>query len=134
MDYLHRGEEDGRKAILVVDDDPNARQWVADLLEQHGYEVSAVDEFRKACTLLQLRRFDLLITDLRMPQGDGFTMLSWVRAAQADLPILALTAYPSRENLEKVKDLGGLDMVDKASGAQGLLDSVRLALLGASRI
>jgi CheY-like chemotaxis protein len=124
----------GRKVILVVDDDPAARQLTADLLESHGYEAVTVPEFRQACTLLQLRKFDLLITDLRMPHGDGFSMLAWVRAANSDLPILALTAYPSRENLERVKDLGGLDLVDKASGSQGVLDAVRLAFLGASRI
>jgi DNA-binding response OmpR family regulator len=117
-----------RWSVLVVDDDADSCEFVKNLLGEEGFDVSAAADFLQAYSLLVKRPFDLLITDLRMPGRDGFSVLAKAREIRPGMPMVVLTAYPTWENFLKVRHIGGIDMVDKCSGPQVLLRAAQSAL------
>jgi DNA-binding response OmpR family regulator len=121
-----------RWSVLVVDDDEDSCEFVRNLLTEEGFEVVAAADFLQAYSLLVERGFDLLITDLRMPGTDGFSVLAKARELRPGMPMLVLTAYPTWENFLKVRHIGGIDMVDKCAGPQALAKAAKLALADAS--
>ena len=79
--------------LLVVDDEPSARTTLALLLRKRGHRVVEADGATSAAAKLSDEAFDLVVTDLRMPDGDGLDVL---RAAKAHAPateVILLTAY-----------------------------------------
>jgi CheY-like chemotaxis protein len=68
--------------VLVVDDDPFGRQWLVDSLTSEGHEVDAAADGRTAVAQLRHRSYDLIITDLRMPQMDGVAFYRWVEGSR----------------------------------------------------
>lgn len=121
-----------RWTVLVVDDDPDSCDFVRNLLSEEGFDVSSAADFLQAYALLVERPFDLLITDLRMPGTDGFSLLAKARELRPGMPMLVLTAYPTWENFLKVRHIGGIDMVDKCAGPQALAQAAKMALSDAS--
>jgi CheY-like chemotaxis protein len=83
--------------ILVTDDDTDTREFVAFLLEQQGARVTAVGSALEALTALTHSQFDILVSDIGMPEMDGYMLLRQVRksstAEQRQIPAIALTAY-----------------------------------------
>jgi len=121
-----------RWSVLVVDDDSDSCDFVRNLLSEEGFEVAAAADFLQAYSLLVERSFDLLITDLRMPGTDGFSVLAKARELRPGMPMLVLTAYPTWENFLKVRHIGGIDMVDKCAGPEALARAAKTALTDAS--
>ena len=80
--------------ILVVDDEPNIRRLVADVLTVEGYEVEAVADGYAALAAIEARRPDCVVLDVMMPGIDGHEVLQRIRAAEhgPDLPVVMLTA------------------------------------------
>ncbi len=78
------------KKILVVDDEEPMRNLLRDLLSG-SYEVSLAENGRKALTLLAGNTFDLLITDVMMPELDGVELVTNIRAKNIDLKIIAIS-------------------------------------------
>ena len=86
--------------VLVVDDEPDARELVATLLEQYGARVTPVSSAAEAMAVLTAdgwRRPDVLVSDVSMPETDGYALIGRVRELPADkggrIPAVALTAY-----------------------------------------
>ena len=79
--------------ILVVDDDPSLRRVLEVQLEQDGYEVAAAASVPQTLSLLQLRPFDLLITDLKMPGMSGLELLKQTRSQYPQTIVVMLTAF-----------------------------------------
>jgi len=100
-------DEQGRAAaslrgvrVLVVDDDPDARESVATVLEQTGASVRAVASAADAVEALEQEACDVLLSDIAMPGVDGYTLLGRARARLGgrELPAAALTAYAGTED------------------------------------
>ncbi len=87
---------DIRPALLVVDDDPNILQLVADILE-NVYTVELASDVLEAANRLQQSEIDLLIIDLQMPVVGGVELIELLRTAPPfhAIPILAMSAYPT---------------------------------------
>ena len=117
--------------ILVVDDDPDLRDLVRELLERAGHSVRTAANGREALKLLFDVRPQLIVLDVTMPDIDGWATLERVRDV-TDVPVLMLTARDAE--LEKVRGLkaGADDYVTKPFGRQELLARVE-ALLRRSR-
>jgi CheY-like chemotaxis protein len=83
--------------ILVVDDESDALDLISMELTQHGAQVKGVTSATAALEELQRDRFDLLISDIGMPETDGYELIRSVRKLEADnqrkIPAVALTAY-----------------------------------------
>jgi len=99
--------------ILVVDDDPIAREVVFSILSREGYAViSAMDGF-EAIDLLRKDNFDLLITDLVMPGIDGIELIKSALKINPDLATVIITAFGTLDIALKAIDLGAFDYITK---------------------
>jgi two-component system alkaline phosphatase synthesis response regulator PhoP len=83
--------------ILVVDDDHDIRRLSAEVLMHHGYQVDAAEDGAVAWDALQLKRYDLLVTDNNMPKVSGVELLKKVYAARMALPVIMATGTLPRE-------------------------------------
>lgn len=114
--------------VLLVDDEPIVRRILAAQLTAKGLLVVEAGNGREALAALSVRRFDLLITDLQMPEMDGRELLSRV---QEDYPLLrriVITGYTTMENALEALKLGAVGFAPKPIDPQVLSELVDLAL------
>ncbi len=94
------------KRILVVDDEQDALELMRFVLAENGAEMTCVNSAKKALQELEVNEFDLLISDLGMPEMDGYDLIREVRQSNKDyqknLPAIALTGYVSADDRERV--------------------------------
>jgi DNA-binding NtrC family response regulator len=86
-----------RARILVVDDHAELTETIVDGLLQHGYEGVGVSSGEAALRLLRTERIDALVTDLRMPELDGLTLMRTSVALDPLRPVIVMTAYGSMQ-------------------------------------
>ncbi len=79
------------KNILVVDDDQDIREITGQNLLNNGYQVSCVNNGNDAIEIIKLIEFDLIISDLSMPDMDGFELLKELSTIKADIPIIVVS-------------------------------------------
>lgn len=103
--------------ILLVDDDPDACEVIARLLEQGGYRVRTAPNGREALGALVSDTPDLLVLDLRMPEMDGLTLLEVIRSylRWSDLPVIIVTAYANDPSATRASQLGVKHVFSKAN-------------------
>lgn len=85
-------------SILVVDDELLIRDLLYDFFNDQGWEIAVADNGKKALDLLRDRKFDVVLTDLRMPSMDGLALTSQVQQDFPDIPVVIMTGYPSVES------------------------------------
>ncbi|HNR14381.1 MAG TPA: response regulator, partial [Thermodesulfobacteriota bacterium] len=79
--------------ILIVDDEENMRHMLSELLKQDGYGVDTAGNGQEALDKLEVRDFDLILCDLRMPEMDGLTFLSTVVDKKLKSSVIMMSAY-----------------------------------------
>jgi DNA-binding response OmpR family regulator len=85
--------------VLLVDDDDGVRAMMTQMLERKGFQVVAVASVTGALTRIATESFDVLITDLHMPDpGDGFTVISAMRHSQPNALTMLVSGYPDVQN------------------------------------
>ncbi len=99
--------------ILVADDEPNMRRILKSILEADGHEVVLVGGVHEARTAFPGSQFDLVITDHKMPDGDGLSLLETCREVDANVPIVLLTAYATVELAVDAMRRGAFDFIAK---------------------
>ncbi len=117
----------GGLRALVIDDEPDARALVEQLLMSHGARVTTADSAEAAYGLLCAGSFDLAISDIGMPGEDGYSLMRRVRAAsieQRRIPAIALTAYARREDREHALDSGYQAHLTKPVDRAELLEAI----------
>jgi CheY-like chemotaxis protein len=82
------------KNILVVDDEPWSVKFISDFLRKEGYEVTEASNGAEAIELIDNSRFDLVLSDVRMPRVDGVTLALHVRSRIPTIPIILMTGVP----------------------------------------
>jgi PAS domain S-box-containing protein len=92
--------------LLVVDDQPDARELVRLLLEEAGARVMTAGNAPEALLLAEREKPQILITDIGMPEADGFDLLRQLRALRLEIPAIALTAFARSEDRTKVLRAG----------------------------
>lgn len=83
-------------AILVVDDHPIMREVVGEMLEDAGHHVRFASDGREALRKLSCAKFDLVVTDIVMPEMDGIQLIGELRRLYADIPIVAMSGGSER--------------------------------------
>ena len=115
--------------ILVCDDEASLREMLQILLRREGYRVDVVDGVHAAREQLgSADPYDLVITDLVMPDGTGMEVLDAVRARSADTQILMVTAYATTEQAVEAMRKGAYDYVQKPFKNHELLATLEKAL------
>jgi two-component system, NtrC family, response regulator PilR len=99
--------------VLVIDDEPDLRTLYELTLLREGYQVDAAATIEEAWDLLNAKRFDLVITDMRLPDGSGIDLLKGVRAQQRRERCIVITAYGSAENAVESLKAGAFDYLTK---------------------
>ena len=114
--------------ILVVDDDSDSRNFFAFALEQYGAIVTAVDSAKTALQLLLQSEFDLLLSDIGMPEMDGYTLLRQIRALETPprkaILAIALTAYAGEINQQQALAAGFQRHIAKPVTPEELIDEI----------
>lgn len=115
--------------ILVVDDEPGMLEVCADILARLPQaEVTVESESARAAARLADERFDLLVTDIRMPGLGGIELLRIARERHPSVPVVMLTAFPSMESAVESLRLGATDYLVKPFDPEDLLKTVRRLL------
>jgi CheY-like chemotaxis protein len=116
--------------ILVVDDDDDARDVIADLLRQAGATVTTASSAADGFAALEREPPHVLISDIGMPGEDGYSLLARVRALPpergGDVPAIALTAFARPEDVRNVLDAGFQLHIAKPVMSDALLRAVRV--------
>jgi two-component system sensor histidine kinase/response regulator len=112
--------------ILVVDDDDATRIYVAGLLRQEGYRVTAAASGADALTAAQQRLPDLILLDVMLPDADGFALCRALRATAATsrIPVVFLTAKSNESEILRGFESGGVDYIVKPFAVAVLLARV----------
>ncbi len=99
--------------LLVVDDEPDLRTLYELTLVREGYDVECAGSVAEAWALLQQRRYQLLITDMRLPDGTGLDLLHKLESAARSEKAVVITAYGSAENAVEALKAGAYDYLTK---------------------
>mgnify|MGYP002136845770 FL=1 len=100
-------------SILVVDDEPDLRTLYELTLLREGYRVETAACLQQARALLQAQHFDVLLTDMRLPDGRGLELLQELQAQQRSERCVVMTAYGSAENAVQALRAGAFDYLTK---------------------
>ncbi len=114
--------------VLIVEDDSTVREQLAGALEDEGFNVGAVPSVAEALESLAVGEFDLIITDLRLPDGSGLKVVETARESQPDCPVLVVTAYASVDTAVEAMRRGAFHYLSKPFSLDGLLVEVEKAV------
>src|SRR5271154_4502337 len=122
-----RKKSAGPPRILIVDDDPGQRSLLDSFLRSQGFEPVVVDSGKLALETLRAGKFDMMISDVRMPGLSGLETLRLARKEHTRLPILLVTAFTDvRDAVDAIRD-GAVDYLAKPIDLDQLLAAVRRA-------
>lgn len=85
-------------SILVVDDELLIRDLLYDFFNNQGWQISVAENGEKALELLKGQSFDLVLSDIKMPELDGLRLTARLRETHPDLPVILMTGFPSVES------------------------------------
>jgi DNA-binding NtrC family response regulator len=107
--------------VLVVEDDEAMRDLLVEELSEAGFDVVAAGDGRAGIDTVKREKIDLVITDLRMPELDGFDLIRDIRATPEAPPLVMITAFGSIETAIKAVKLGAYDYITKPFEMEELL-------------
>ncbi len=113
--------------VLVLDDDRFMRTSLVDALGEGGFDCEPFSEGAKALEALSMRRFDVAITDLKMPGMTGLEFLEKALAHESELPVIVITAHGTIETAVEAMKRGAFDYIRKPFGADELCHLVTRA-------
>jgi DNA-binding NtrC family response regulator len=119
--------------ILVVDDERDVREGLGKLLELEGYDVTTAENGQVAIERAKTQRFDLVLTDLRMPGLDGVQTLTGLKQIHPGMPVIIVTAYVSDETAARCEREGAYGYVMKPFDLDELLRIIEEAVPSGKR-
>jgi DNA-binding NtrC family response regulator len=114
--------------ILVVDDKDSMRNMLQQTLTEEGFRVDSASDGRKALELVRNKSYDLVLTDLKMPDADGLDVLSGVKEVDSDTSVIVMTAYGTIEDAVEAMRKGAFDFITKPFDSEHLCVLVNRAL------
>jgi two-component system response regulator PilR (NtrC family) len=123
---LSRGKRSPR--VLVVDDEADLRELLELTLVGMGLDVDCAADLGQARRLLNAWHYDLCLTDMRLPDGDGLSLVSEIGAAHPETPVAVITAFGSAETAVAALKAGAFDYLPKPVALDAMRTLVRSAL------
>jgi DNA-binding NtrC family response regulator len=115
--------------VLVVDDEPEIRRLVQEILEDEGYQVTTAGNAEAARQQREQQRPDLVLLDIWMPDTDGISLLKeWARADGQEIPVVMMSGHGSVETAVEAVRFGAYDFIEKPLSTAKLLVTVERAL------
>ena len=111
-----------KRKILIVEDNMSLSQMQKDWFSQAGYDVMTAMSEPIARTLIRKTQFDLILSDVRLPEGDGISLLKWLRKEKKDIPFIITTEYVSVPDVVYTIKLGAMDYLPKPVHREHLLE------------
>jgi CheY-like chemotaxis protein len=108
----HQGAEAQRRRILVVDDHGDTLRSMKLLLTRLGYQVLAAENMTDALRIAEEEQFDILLSDIGLPDGSGLELLKRIRETR-NVPALALSGFGMDEDVERSRNAGFFDHLTK---------------------
>ena len=121
-------DKDPTGSILVVEDDPHVREAMADLLRDRGHRAEAAADLADAKQRLRDGRFDAVVCDVCLPDGDGFGLLAHAKEKHPDSAVVLLTGYGTIESAVEAMREGAADYLTKPLIHEELLFTLRKVL------
>jgi two-component system, cell cycle sensor histidine kinase and response regulator CckA len=126
-----KGTPSRPRSALVVDDEDLVRKFVARVLREAGYQTATASDGPEALEVAAtLETFDILVTDMMMPQMTGDELARRIRVTTPGIKVLYLTGFSDRLFKEKVTLWADEAFLDKPCSVKGLLEAVSLLLFG----
>ena len=121
-----------RPLALVIDDEPDICELLNLTLDRMDIDTETATDVRTAKEKFANHKFDLCLTDMRLPDGDGLELVEWMQANASGVPVAVITAHGNIETAVQALKLGAFDFISKPLDLQNLRNIVRSALkLGA---
>ena len=117
-----------KSSILIVDDEPDLCELLSITLQRMNLIPRTVGDIAGAQRLLKAERFDLCLTDMRLPDGDGLSLVQWIQQHVPNLPVAVITAHGNVETAVRALKVGAFDFVSKPLDLGGLRKLVAAAL------
>ena len=114
--------------ILIVDDELVVIKSAERVLKSEGYSVEGALGGREAIMKIGQGDYDLVFTDLKMPEVDGITLIRWIKKMKPSIGIVIITGYPSQDTIKEALELGIIDYVPKPFTPSVLLDVTERAV------
>lgn len=111
-----------KRKILIVEDNMSLSQMQKDWFSQAGYDAMTAMSEPIARALIRKTRFDLILSDVRLPEGDGISLLEWLRKEKNDTPFIITTEYVSVPDVVRTIKLGAIDYLPKPVHREHLLE------------
>ena len=116
------------RTVLLVDDEPDILELLELTLLKMGLEVDKALNVREALAKLAARRYDLCLTDMRMPDGDGLQVVQHITQRNLEVPVAVITAHGNMENAVAALKAGAFDYLSKPVSLEQLRALVKSAL------
>ncbi len=114
--------------VLVVDDEPIVHESCRRVLGDEGYQVATADGGREGLARARSEHFDVVVTDLKMPDLDGMELVRALRGGQPAVPVVVITGYGTVPSAVEALQLGAADYLEKPFTPQQLSAAVHGAL------
>ncbi len=114
--------------VLVVDDDPYFLRVLGRILSSEHFLVKTAESAAQAALELRECSFDVVVSDLRLPDGDGLSILQELRQSGADTPVVILTAYGEVDSYLAAMNAGATEYLNKPVKTEELIEVIRKCL------
>lgn len=115
-------------SVLILDDEPDIRELLEVTLHRMALNTSSVGTLTAAIEMLQSRKFELCLTDMKLPDGDGINLIDYIQTNFPALPVAVITAHGNTEMAIRALKAGAFDFVSKPVNLKKLRDLVTSAL------
>jgi two-component system response regulator PilR (NtrC family) len=117
-----------KPAVLVVDDEPDLCELLSITLQRMDLSPRTASNVGSAQRMLAAERFDLCLTDMQLPDGDGLDLVKWIQQYSPSVPVAVITAHGNMETAVRALKLGAFDFVSKPLDLAGLRKLVATAI------
>ena len=117
-----------KPAVLVVDDEPDICELLSITLQRMDLTPRTANDIATAQRMLKAERFDLCLTDMQLPDGDGLELVQWIQQYSPSVPVAVITAHGNMETAVRALKAGAYDFVSKPLDLAGLRKLVSSAI------
>jgi DNA-binding NtrC family response regulator len=113
--------------VLLVDDEEDFLDAVAERMRARGIEVSTTTSARDALEMIEEKSYDAIVLDLMMPELEGTEALKAIKNRNGELQVIMLTGYVTPEQVDQAKKFGAMDIIEKPPDLDVLIEKIKKA-------